>query len=49
MLYVNKNNKRKITIIALFFELRCQIAEEVEAQNNGTISSRMCPFLGWPD
>jgi hypothetical protein len=41
----NNDNKEKITIVALFFEPRFQIAEEVEAPSNGTISPRMCPFL----
>lgn len=47
MVYViiTKKRKKKMTIIAPFSELRCQIAEEVEVQNNGTISPRTCPFL----
>lgn len=49
MVYVIITIKEKITIIALFFELRYQFVEEVEAQSNDTISPRMCPFLGWPD
>lgn len=41
--------EKKFTIFTLFFELRHQFMDEVEAQSNGTISPRMCPFLGWPD